>query len=88
VEQEILVEEGLAPFDSLKEREADSYDALLGLGLAEQVAVGGEGVVLCAQAEGMRVVANLKKYGLIINRKWRRKEKMSTMSSGEGSGGV
>lgn len=69
MEQEILVEEGLAPFDSRKEIGADGYDALLGLELAEQVAVGGEGVVLCAQAEGMRVVANLKKYGMIINRK-------------------
>ena len=69
MEQEILVEEGLALCDSRKKIVADGYDASLGLGLAEQVAVGGEGVVLSAQAEGMRVVANLKKYGLIINRK-------------------
>jgi len=43
--------------------------------------VGGYGVALNAQLEGMNIPSKQEKYKLIVNSKYRRKEKMWAMSS-------
>jgi len=50
---------------------------------AGQAAVGGYGVALNAQLEGMNIPSKQEKYKLIVNRKYRWKDKMWAMSSGE-----
>lgn len=50
---------------------------------AGQAAVGGHGVALNAQSEGMNIPSDEEKYKLIVNRKYRWKAKMWAMSSGE-----
>jgi len=61
-------------------------EGLVALRLAREGAVEGQGVVLNALAEGMKIVATPKKYMLIIYSEQGRKETMSAVPSGEGSG--